>query len=84
VTGYSADQKEPAMSETSPSPLAAEADDSVVMTTRELMEFLSLSRTKIWELTKKEGLPATKVGGDYRYVRSEVLAWLEKFRVDRS
>jgi excisionase family DNA binding protein len=48
------------------------------------MEFLSLSRTKIWELTKKEGLPATKVGGDYRYVRSEVLAWLEKFRVDRS
>jgi excisionase family DNA binding protein len=84
VTGYSADQKEPAMSETSPAPLAAEADDSVVMTTRELMEFLSLSRTKIWELTKKEGLPATKVGGDYRYVRSEVLAWLEKFRVDRS
>jgi excisionase family DNA binding protein len=47
------------------------------------MEFLSLSRTKIWELTKKEGLPGTKVGGDYRYVRSEVLAWLEKFRVDR-
>ena len=72
------------MSETSPTPPAVDSDDDVVMTTRELMEFLSLSRTKIWELTKKEGLPATKVGGDYRYVRSEVLAWLEKFRVDRS
>lgn len=81
---HRADQKEPAMSETSPTPPAVDSDDDVVMTTRELMEFLSLSRTKIWELTKKEGLPATKVGGDYRYVRSEVLAWLEKFRVDRS
>jgi excisionase family DNA binding protein len=79
-----ADQKESAMSDdnlTTPSTLA---DDEVVMTTRELMEFLSLSRTKIWELTKKEELPATKVGGDYRYVRSEVLAWMERFRVDRS
>lgn len=71
------------MSETSAPATSPESDENVVMTTRELMEFLSLSRTKIWELTKKEGLPATKVGGDYRYVRSEVLAWLEKFRVDR-
>lgn len=71
------------MSETSAPATSTESDEDVVMTTRELMEFLSLSRTKIWELTKKEGLPATKVGGDYRYVRSEVLAWLEKFRVDR-
>lgn len=70
------------MSETGSIPAAVEPDDAV-MTTRQLMEFLGLSRTKIWELTKREGLPATKVGGDYRYVRSEVLAWLEKFRVKR-
>ena len=77
-------QKESAMSDDNSSTQTNESDDDVVMTTRELMEFLSLSRTKIWELTKKEELPATKVGGDYRYVRSEVLAWLERFRVDRS
>jgi len=71
------------MSEPSSATTSTESDDSVVMTTRELMEFLGLSRTKIWELTKQEGLPASKVGGDYRYVRSEVLAWLEKFRVKR-
>ena len=71
------------MSDSIASPADADTGDNVVMTTRELMEFLSLSRTKIWELTKKEGLPATKVGGDYRYVRSEVLDWLEKFRVVR-
>lgn len=71
------------MSDSIASPADADTGDNVVMTTRELMEFLSLSRTKIWELTKKEGLPATKVGGDYKYVRSEVLDWLEKFRVVR-
>ena len=51
------------------------------LTTRQLMDFLQLSRTKIWELVQKEGLPAFKIGGDYRYIRSEVLAWLEKYRV---
>ncbi len=55
--------------------------DESLMTTRELMEFLNLSRTKIWELVTRQGLPAFKIGGDYRYRRSEVLAWLEKYRV---
>lgn len=52
-----------------------------LMTTRQLMEFLQLSRTKIWELVQQEELPAFKIGGDYRYMRSEVIAWLEKYRV---
>ena len=57
--------------------------DDELMTTRQLMEFLGLSRTKIWELVNKEQLPAFKIGGDYRYRRSEVIVWLEKFRVKR-
>lgn len=57
--------------------------DDELMTTRQLMEFLGLSRTKIWELVNKEQLPAFKIGGDYRYRRTEVLEWLEKFRVRR-
>jgi len=57
--------------------------DDELMTTRQLMEFLSLSRTKIWELVNKEQLPAFKIGGDYRYRRSEVIEWLERFRVSR-
>jgi excisionase family DNA binding protein len=52
-----------------------------LLTTRQLMEFLQLSRTKIWELVQQEGLPAFKIGGDYRYIRAEVLAWMEKYRV---
>lgn len=57
--------------------------DDELMTTRQLMEFLSLSRTKIWELVNKEQLPAFKIGGDYRYRRSEVIEWLERYRVKR-
>ena len=57
--------------------------DDELMTTRQLMEFLSLSRTKIWELVNKEQLPAFKIGGDYRYRRTEVIEWLEKYRVKR-
>ncbi|MDO4628451.1 MAG: helix-turn-helix domain-containing protein [Planctomycetia bacterium] len=52
------------------------------MTTQELMKFLNLSRSKIWLLVKNEGLPAFKIGGDYRYRHSEVVEWLEKYRVD--
>lgn len=64
------------------SPVASWQDE--MMTTKQLMEFLNLSRTKIWELVTKQGLPAFKIGGDYRYRRSEVLAWLEKYRVGNS
>lgn len=54
---------------------------SELLTTREVMEYLQVSRTKIWEMVNKQGLPAFKLGGDYRYRRSEVDTWLEKFRV---
>ncbi|HBJ35008.1 MAG TPA: AlpA family transcriptional regulator [Planctomycetaceae bacterium] len=51
-----------------------------LLTTRELMEYLQVSRTKVWELVTKQGLPAFKLGGDYRYRRREVDEWLEKHR----
>ena len=57
--------------------------DDELMTTKQLMEYLQLSRTKIWELVNKENLPAFKIGGDYRYRRSEVDEWMEKYRVHK-
>lgn len=67
-----------------PKPTPAHHWDDELMTTRQLMEFLGLSRTKVWELVNKQQLPAFKMGGDYRYRRSEVIKWLERFRVDRN
>jgi excisionase family DNA binding protein len=76
--------KKPDPAETSPEPASPPAsmrpgDD--LLTTRELMDYLHISRTKVWEMVNKKGLPAFKLGGDYRYRRAEVDAWLEKFRV---
>lgn len=53
---------------------------SDLLTTRELMDYLKVSRTKVWQLVTKQGLPAFKLGGDYRYRRSEVDAWMEGMR----
>jgi len=63
-----------------PDPSAPPGEE--LLTTRELMAFLHVSRTKIWELVQREQLPAFKLGGDYRYRRGEVLEWLERYRVN--
>lgn len=55
--------------------------DETLMTTTELMAFLNLSRTKIWTMIQNEGLPAFKFGGDYRFRKSEILAWMEQYRI---
>jgi excisionase family DNA binding protein len=55
--------------------------DDTLMTTSELMVFLNLSRTKIWTMIQNEGLPAFKFGGDYRFRKSEVMTWMEKYRI---
>jgi excisionase family DNA binding protein len=55
--------------------------DTELMTTRDVMAFLNFSRTKVWELVQHEQLPAFKLGGDYRYRRSELIQWLERYRV---
>ena len=52
-----------------------------LMTTKELMDYLMVSRTKVWELVNKKGLPAFKIGFDYRYRRAEVDKWIEDQRV---
>ena len=63
-------------------PVPAAAPDERLLNTRELMEFMNLSRSKVWDLVNNHGLPAYRVGGDYRYLRSEVLAWLQQYRVN--
>lgn len=48
--------------------------------TADVMSLLNWSRTKVWDLVMNHGLPAYKVGGDFRYRRSEVLKWMEQYR----
>ena len=58
--------------------------DDPLMTTQELMDYLSVSRTKLWQLVNNDGLPAFKLGGDYRYRKSKVDDWIEHQAVNPS
>lgn len=56
-----------------------------ILTAREARSLLKIGRTKLWELTRNNAIPAYRVGNgktsDLRYKRSELMAWLEQNRV---
>ncbi|HKQ60613.1 MAG TPA: helix-turn-helix domain-containing protein [Candidatus Polarisedimenticolaceae bacterium] len=56
-----------------------------ILTSREAREMLKIGRTKLWELTRENLIPAYRVGigkrASIRYKRSELLAWLDQNRV---
>ena len=56
-----------------------------ILTGREARELLKIGRTKLWELTKSNVIPAYRVGegktSSLRYKRSELLEWLERNRI---
>lgn len=49
-----------------------------ILNAKEACEFLSISRTKLYEL-KKEGLPYYKIGKAIRFNRKDILEWLKKY-----
>jgi excisionase family DNA binding protein len=69
----------------------ARPDDGVtrsgdeILTSREAREFLKIGRTKLWQLTRENVIPAYRVGtgkkASLRYKKSELLAWLDQNRI---
>lgn len=53
------------------------------LTIDETMAFLSVSKNKVEKMIREGSLPAYKIGGDLRFRRSELLEWLEGYRVCR-
>ena len=56
-----------------------------ILTSEEARRLLKIGRTKLWDLTKKNMIPAYRVGegktSGLRYKRSELLRWLDNNRV---
>lgn len=48
-----------------------------LLTDVQLRAMLGVSRTTLWRLRKHSQLPYGKVGREYRYRKSEVLAWIK-------
>lgn len=51
-----------------------------LLTDADLQTLLGVSRTTLWRLRKRAGLPFGKVGRGYRYRKSEVLQWIKDNR----
>ncbi len=60
------------------------AEDEI-LTSEEARRLLKIGRTKLWDLTKKNMIPAYRVGegrtSGLRYKRSELLRWLDNNRI---
>ena len=56
-----------------------------ILTSREAMALLKIGRTKLWELTRNNVIPAYRVGSSknsaLRFKRTDLLGWLERNRV---
>ena len=56
-----------------------------ILTSKEARDLLKIGRTKLWELTRKNVIPAYRLGtgrtSTLRYKRSELLAWLDQNRI---
>lgn len=56
-----------------------------ILTSEEARRLLKIGRTKLWDLTKRNMIPAYRVGegrtSGLRYKRSELLRWLENNRI---
>jgi excisionase family DNA binding protein len=55
-----------------------------VMTSEEVMDFLKVSETLIYSLTRDGEIPARKVGREWRYLKSEILIWLKEKRMNET
>ncbi|MFQ5897859.1 MAG: helix-turn-helix domain-containing protein [Candidatus Methylomirabilia bacterium] len=51
-----------------------------LLTDAELQELLEVSRATLWRLRKADGIPYSKVGRQYRYLKTEILEWLRRSR----
>jgi excisionase family DNA binding protein len=64
-------------------PMNETNDPNDWLTIDETMAFLSVSKNKVEKMIREGSLPAYKIGGDIRFRRSELLEWLEGYRVCR-
>jgi len=51
--------------------------DFDIMTMKEVAEYLKINEKTAYRLASEGKLPGFKVGGSWRFKRSEVVAWIE-------
>ena len=54
------------------------------LTARQVADLLQLSVETVYDLIARDGLPATKLGGSWRFDESELCAWFRTHRPTNS
>ena len=57
--------------------------DTDIMTVREVAEYLKLTEKTAYRLAAEGKLPGFKVGGAWRFQRSEIAKWIEQQSADQ-
>ena len=59
--------------------------DDDLLTTAQVLDFLQIGRTKLWNLVRTGAISAFRIGdgpnGSLRYRRADIVSWLESQRV---
>ena len=55
-------------------------DKSDLLTIKQVAEFLNLAEKTVYRMANDGEIPAFKIGGSWRFKRSEVEEWLEQQR----
>ena len=49
-----------------------------ILTIKEASQFLKIGKTTLYKLARNDEIPARKVGREWRFVRSQLLEWMEE------
>lgn len=49
-----------------------------IMSTKELSQYIGLSKSKIYQLIRQKKIPASKIGRQYKFSKEMVDAWLKE------
>mgnify|MGYP001051195679 CR=1 FL=1 len=49
-----------------------------IMSTKELAQYIGLSKSKIYQLIRQKKIPASKIGRQYKFSKDMVDAWLKE------
>lgn len=60
----------------------AGSSPKLILNTRELAEFLNISKQTVYRLIEKRQIPFSKVGGSLRFNRESILEFMESNRVE--
>lgn len=49
-----------------------------IMSTKELSQYIGLSKSKIYQLIRQKKIPASKIGRQYKFSKEMIDAWLKE------